>query len=172
MATFVITVIGDDRVGLVESLADVVASAGGNWERSEMTELAGKFAGIVMVTLNGDRADELATNRRALEDVLDISMHEVADTKREQTGLEVVALDLVSDDRPGLVREISAILTRHGVNVTRLESSVGEAPMAGGTIFTCQASLQTRPEALGQLQADLENLATELMVELAITTAD
>lgn len=172
MATFVITVIGDDRVGLVQSLADVVASAGGNWERSEMTELAGKFAGILMVTLDDNQAEDLASNLRALDDVLDITIHQVVDRKPEQTGLEAVALDLVSDDRPGLVREISAVLTRHGVNIARIESAVRDAPMAGGRLFTCQASLRTRPETLGRVQADLENLATELMVELAITAAE
>lgn len=172
MATIVITVIGDDRVGLVQSLADAVASVGGNWERSELSELAGKFAGIVMVTLEDERTEALATNLRALDDVLDITLHEVADSTAEQAGMESVALDLVSDDRPGLVREISAVLTRHGVNITRIESSVRDAPMAGGKIFTCQADLRTRPEALGRVQTDLENLAAELMVELAITAAD
>ena len=49
MATLVLTVIGDDRAGLVNALADVVTAHGGNWERSQLAELAGKFAGIVLV---------------------------------------------------------------------------------------------------------------------------
>ena len=50
MATLVLTLIGDDRAGLVNAVAEVVARHGGNWERSQMAELAGKFAGIVLVT--------------------------------------------------------------------------------------------------------------------------
>ena len=60
MATLVLTVIGDDRAGLVNALADVVTAHGGNWERSQLAELAGKFAGIVQVSVADERADELA----------------------------------------------------------------------------------------------------------------
>ena len=48
MPRLVLTVIGDDRSGLVEALANVVTNHGGNWEHSQMAELAGKFAGIVI----------------------------------------------------------------------------------------------------------------------------
>ena len=61
----VLTVIGDDRVGLVEALADTVSSHGGNWEHSQMAELAGKFAGIVVVTVPADRATDLTGALRA-----------------------------------------------------------------------------------------------------------
>jgi predicted amino acid-binding ACT domain protein len=59
MMTLVITVVGDDRAGLVASLADIVDAHGGNWETSEMAELAGAFAGIVEVSVSTDRADDL-----------------------------------------------------------------------------------------------------------------
>ena len=63
----VLTVIGDDRVGLVEALADTVSTHGGNWEHSQMAELAGKFAGIVVVTVPDDRATDLTGALRALD---------------------------------------------------------------------------------------------------------
>ena len=47
MATLVLTVIGDDRAGLVNALAEAVTAHGGNWERSQLAELAGKFAGKI-----------------------------------------------------------------------------------------------------------------------------
>ena len=61
MPRLVLTVIGDDRSGLVEALANVVTNHGGNWEHSQMAELAGKFAGIVVVAVQPDRADELTS---------------------------------------------------------------------------------------------------------------
>src|SRR5215510_7265224 len=57
--SLVLTVIGDDRVGLVQALADAVSTHGGNWEQSQMAELAGKFAGIVVVTVPADRISDL-----------------------------------------------------------------------------------------------------------------
>ena len=64
MATLVLTVIGDDRSGLVSALSGVVTDNGGSWERSHMARLAGKFAGIVVVAVPDDRVqgflDDLA----------------------------------------------------------------------------------------------------------------
>lgn len=168
MATYVITVIGDDRVGLVQSLAEVVASTGGNWERSEMTELAGKFAGIVMVTLPDERADELARSLRRLDDVLEVTMQQAGPGAKD-AALATVTIDLVSDDHPGIVRDITTALSRHGVTIDRFESAVNDAPMAGGQIFECRASVRARPELLDDLQTELEELATALMVELKIS---
>lgn len=48
MATFVLTVIGDDRPGLVSALSARVSARGGSWERGQLIHLAGKFAGVVL----------------------------------------------------------------------------------------------------------------------------
>ncbi len=72
MATLVLTVIGDDRAGLVNAVAQVVAGHGGNWERSQMAELAGKFAGIVLVTVPDNGVDELVAALEPLPGMLDI----------------------------------------------------------------------------------------------------
>ena len=55
----VLTVIGDDKPGLVESLSSVIADHQGNWLESSMSQLAGKFAGILKVSVNKDHAQAL-----------------------------------------------------------------------------------------------------------------
>ena len=67
MATLVLTVIGDDHAGLVRALSGVIANHGGNWETSRMSHLAGKFAGIVMVTVAEENADALVKDLEPLE---------------------------------------------------------------------------------------------------------
>ena len=50
MKTYLIlTIIGEDKPGIVESLAEVIADHSGNWLESSMSHLAGKFAGILRV---------------------------------------------------------------------------------------------------------------------------
>ena len=49
MTDLVLTLIGPDRPGLVESLAKRVTAHGGNWVESRMAHLAGQFAGILRV---------------------------------------------------------------------------------------------------------------------------
>ena len=57
MATFILTVLGTDRPGLVSALSAPINDHGASWERSQMSRLAGKFAGIVLVTVADDRLD-------------------------------------------------------------------------------------------------------------------
>lgn len=166
MATYVISVIGDDRVGLVQSVADGVARTGGNWERSSMAELAGKFAGIVMVTVPDDRAEELADNLRQLDGMLDVRIQRASDEATAAEGSATIRLELVGNDRPGIVNEISSALRAHGITIDKLESFVSDAPMYGGQLFNCNAVLRGPEAAMPAARADLERIATELMVEL------
>lgn len=164
MATFVLTAIGDDRAGLVNALADVVAEHGGNWERSQMSELAGKFAGIVLVTVPDARAHDLVAALDSLDGVLDVQIRAGGEAQPASTR---VALGLVGTDRPGIVREISAVLARHGVSIEQLVTATREAPMAGGMLFEADAVLDV-PSGVtaNSLRAALESVAGELMVDI------
>ena len=62
--SYVLTLIGPDSPGLVERLAEAVADAGGNWVESEMSRLAGQFAGILRVQLPGEARPRLGTSVR------------------------------------------------------------------------------------------------------------
>ncbi|MDO5499263.1 MAG: ACT domain-containing protein [Propionibacteriaceae bacterium] len=167
MATYVITVIGDERVGLVQSLAEAVSRAGGNWERSEMAELAGKFAGLVKVTVPDDRAEELAGNLDALEGV-DIHLQQAADEETVPENSVAFRLELVGNDQPGIVQEITSALRGHEVTVERLESHVSDAPWHGGQLFECKATLRGPEGGMDAVQKDLERIAGELMVDLTL----
>lgn len=167
MATYVITVIGDDRVGLVQSLADTVSRSGGNWERSEMADLAGKFAGLVEVTVPDARADELARNLKALEG-LQIQVQRASDESATPEDTVAFRLELVGNDQPGIVQEITSALRGHRISIERFESAVTDAPMAGGQLFECRATLRGPESVIGAVQADLERIAGELMVELNV----
>ena len=63
MIALVLTLIGPDRPGIVDSVSEVVAAHGGNWLESRMAHLAGKFAGVLCVEVADDQA-------AALEDAL------------------------------------------------------------------------------------------------------
>ncbi len=164
-----LTVIGDDRAGLVSALAEVIAAHGGNWEASQMAELAGKFAGIVTVSVDDAGADGLTAALAPLDGLLDVSAHRAGTLPGAEPAGREIHLDLVGDDRPGIVQEISAVLARHQVNVVRLTTETAEAPMSGGRLFRAWATL-VAPDGLDldAVQADLERVANELMVELQL----
>src|SRR5271169_4227709 len=67
MHDLVLTLIGPDRPGLVEAVAAVIASHGGNWLESRMTRLAGQFAGVLRAELPAERVPDALRALAALE---------------------------------------------------------------------------------------------------------
>src|SRR5262245_26720403 len=140
--SLVLTVLGADRPGLVQSLARVVAEHGGNWVESRMAHLAGQFAGILRVEVDADQAEALAQALRALATTgLESIVHpDVTVTPADRTPL--VKLDLVGQDRPGIVREISRVLVAQGVNVEELHTECVAAAESGQSLFRATARLR------------------------------
>ncbi len=167
--TLLLTAIGADRTGLVESLAQRIAAVSGNWEESRFARLAGQFAGIVLVTVEPARTDELIASLRDLESVgLQVTPRVVTPSSEAPAGTRV-RLHITGTDRPGIVHDVSRILADHGVNVDELESSVGSAPMSGEAMFVARARLRVPPALeLARLRTALEVLGNELMVDLAV----
>src|SRR5437879_12958151 len=62
----VMTIIGQDRPGLVDSVAAIVAEHGGNWLESRMSRLGGHFAGILRVEVPGDQEAALVHSLKGL----------------------------------------------------------------------------------------------------------
>jgi glycine cleavage system regulatory protein len=172
MATLVLTVIGDDRSGLVSALSGVIAAHGGSWERSQMARLAGKFAGIVLVAVPDDRADELIRELQPLraDGLLDVTA-ERSDAPDDLSGATRLALELVGADRPGIVHDVSRALATRGVSIEELQTATREAPMSGDLLFEARATLLAPSSvAIADLREVLEQLANELMVDIALST--
>jgi glycine cleavage system regulatory protein len=170
--SLVLTVLGDDRPGLVESVADLVNRHEGSWQDSRMTRLAGKFAGLVRVEVPADQADALTA---ALENLptqgLQVHVTRGAEAAGEESP-KTLRLELVGADRPGIVRQIAHTLAGRGINVDELTTKVGNAPMSGEPMFQVSAQLRAPADlSLAQLQDALEQLANELMVDIHLDDA-
>jgi glycine cleavage system regulatory protein len=78
-----------------------------------------------------------------------------------------VALNLVANDRPGIIREISRALAGLSINVENLSTRCVSAPMSGETLFKAEALLKVPAGfKLERLQLELEDLADDLIVEI------
>lgn len=168
------TVIGPDRTGLVDSIAGCVADHGGNWLESRMCRLGGQFAGLVQLKIEASQTDQLVEAISALATgELQITIHGDSAIDTPVPGILSV-VDLVGQDRPGLLHEITAVFAKHGLNVEELSTELTDAPQGGGTLFKATVTVLI-PESVG-LQVigdDLERLANDLMVDIAVlpTTA-
>jgi len=161
----VITFTSSDRPGIVDTLATVVRAHDGNWESSRMASLAGRFAGILQVAVDTERADDLVAALQQIE-----GMGVLVDRGSEWLpAMNRLRLELTGDDRPGIVREVAHALASAGVNIEELETETVEAPMSGGLLFRATAEL-CAPESLPieQLRKSLEAIAQDLMVEITL----
>jgi glycine cleavage system regulatory protein len=165
----VLTLIGRDRPGLVEALAAEVARHGGNWEESRMARLAGHFAGILRVSAESAAAQTLASSLSALTREGLKVMVESAEPEPTRGAERRMRIELMSNDREGIVRDLARTLSLRKVNVEELETSCEAAPMAGGTLFRANAVVQVPEEvSADDLRGALEALADDLMVELSL----
>lgn len=161
----ILTVIGEDKPGLVEELATAISAHGGNWLESSMAHLSGKFAGIVEVAVPADRIPELRT---ALAKLIGLKVSaETAGTQKSALAGRRLTLNLVGHDRIGIVREVSQVLARHAVNVEDLHTRTGSAPMSAEILFHCEAELTAAPDFdVRALKAALERISDDLMVDI------
>jgi glycine cleavage system regulatory protein len=167
----VLTLIGTDRPGLVEALSDEVARVGGNWEQSRMARLDDKFAGILRVSLPSDRQADLATGLARLEKQGLRIVVETSATLTTAPSTLAMRLDVVGNDRAGIVRDISRALAQRGVNVDELHTRFEDAPMGGGQLFRATAALHVPSElSAGALRSALEAIADDLMVDVSLPT--
>jgi glycine cleavage system regulatory protein len=170
MIDLVLTLIGPDRPGIVDSVSEAVAAHGGNWLDSRMAHLAGKFAGVLCVEVDEEHVD-------ALEEALG---------RLEVSGLRVIVergvpmeappqvmhIELLGLDRPGLVHEISSLLAAHRVNVEELSTDRTTAAHSGDRMFRADLRVLL-PDGVepAAIRDGLERLAADLMVEIRLEDA-
>lgn len=164
----VMTVIGQDRPGLVESVADLVASHGGNWLESRMSRLGGHFAGILRVEVPAEKEQALVSELKALSSRgLSVVVHS-DQRKAEPPAGRVRVLEIVGQDRPGIVRQISHALVGYGVNVEELQTECASAAMTGEMLFKARAKLRVPESAdIEKIREKLEKIASDLIVDIS-----
>ena len=165
----VLTFVGDDRPGLVKAIAEKVAACGATWLESRSVRLAGKFAGVVLISVPDKRVPELELSLGALAPAgLRIAVERGAAAEAEKPA-RIVSLGILGRERPGIVRDVTEALGRLGVNIEEFMSGLESEPFTGAEMFRAHARLSV-PEglALDDLRKALERLAGEIMVDLAM----
>lgn len=174
MIKLVLTVVGPDRPGLVSALSEIVTEHDGNWLTSELARLAGSFAGIVLIEVPTQRVDALSAAIRCLGDegLLDVVISNAEPAPSEETPRNEMRLQLLGQDRPGIVRQISHVLANRGVTIQEFSSDIGEAPQTGGCLFKAEATVLV-PDNVSEddVRSDLEDLAAEMMVDLVLAAS-
>jgi glycine cleavage system regulatory protein len=168
MTHLVLTVIGRDRPGLVRAVSETIAERGGNWLDTRMATLAGQFAGMLLVTIAPEKADDLVASLKELEaqGLQIVIARSAGDTPVAGRTLQ---LELIGLDRPGIVRAVSGVLAARNVNIIEFESERVSGSFSGEAMFKARARLMLPDDLdLEDLRRSVEALANEIMVDLAL----
>jgi len=165
--SIVLTVMADDRPGIIQTVSSALAKHGGSWTQSSMSSLAGQFAGILLISVPTENSEACLESLSGLKSE---GLHVVAHLSKEVPAVVATReyrLYLVGNDHPGIVNDITSLLTRHDVNVQDLETVVESASMGGGEIFKAKALLVVPVSAdVDTLAAEIEDMANDLMVDI------
>jgi len=171
MPSVILSVIGSDRPGLTEALAAAVLTAGGNWLESHLSRLGGLYVGSVRVALAADRIDALRAAVQAV-DAQGLDVRIASAVEDAGPGGEALQLSLVGQDRPGIVRQVTAVLSGLDVNIEAFATKITAEPHSGAPLFHMDAGLRLPPgRSAGEVQAALEAISAEIMVDLSLTAA-
>lgn len=163
----IISVLSDDKPGVVKALANAVSSNGGNWLESRLAQLAGKFAGVIRVAVGAQDKDALTEALAALKaDGIRAVVDNTDAIKPAATGTSTT-FTLVGPDRKGIVYEISQAFTRYDINVEELTTRFTSMPYSGEPMFEAEGVL-TIPEGANrdELQDQLDEIADMLALDI------
>lgn len=164
--SLILTVLSDDQPGLVQRISEVLVDHDANWTESRMVHLAGKFAGLLQVTVDQEKLEPLTQGLKGLQETqqIKIMIEQVGDAEGFEP-VEELKLEVLGQDAPGIINRISEALLALNVNLEELNSEQRSAPMSAEALFYAEITMGL-PEGVSadDVQDALEGLSAQLMV--------
>jgi glycine cleavage system regulatory protein len=131
-----VSIMGPERFGLLKLLAKETHALGGRWLNSKTSHLGGQFVGLLKVDVPDENAEALQSIFTKLDGYV-VIINKVAEC---DSGITLnVSYD--ASDRPGLVSDITHLLTDQGIKIEHMESHRVGVIELGSNMFTAQMKL-------------------------------
>lgn len=171
MYTVLISVLGQDRPGIIARVAGEIAAREGNIENVSQTLLQDIFGALVIASIpDSDNPEALKEAlRKACQDQhLFIHVdHYKAPEPRPAPDTQPYVVSASGPDRPGLIAAIAAQLSRHGLNISNLTARLTEPGLRFANVMIFEVDVP-RATVMDDLRADLATLAAELGLDINI----
>jgi glycine cleavage system regulatory protein len=165
----ILTVVGSDRPGLTRAIADAVYAAGGNWLESHLSRLGGKYVGSVLVELPQARLGELEVAAKAI-DAVGLHVEILPAASENQRSGQSLGIEIVGQDRPGIVREVTTVLAGLDVNIEDFTTAIEGSAWSGAPLFRAKAKLLIPASVTtDQVRDALEHISGEIMVDFSVS---
>ncbi|WP_373500466.1 glycine cleavage system protein R [Desulfococcus sp.] len=168
----VITVLGQDRPGIIARVTGVLFEQDCNVENVSQTILQSEFSGIFIVSMPGSLTIDVL-QRRLIDRTKDLGLHvyikavNPAEPPADDAAGDPFVITTQGPDRKGLVAAVTAIIAGYGVNVTNLQAVFkgGDDPTRNIMIYEVSIPASTDRAALA---GDLNRKAAELGLHISI----
>ncbi len=166
----IITILGNDEPGLVNSLSEALGKHKASWSESRMAHLAGKFAGILQVSIPESNIEALTAELDKLETNDLKILIETSNTTESPETTKVLNVEILCQDRIGIINDVTEVLAKLNVNIEELDSTVKEASMAGGMLFCADLRLGLPDNVSADDVEDcLEEVSDQLMIDIKLS---
>ena len=163
-----ITIVCDDKPGIVDTIATAVSAHEGNWLESQLVQLGGKFAGVVRVDAPEEKINDLT---KALEQLQTTQfLIHIEDASEVITVVPNIAhFSLSGPDKKGIVKEISSALANQSINVKKLTTRVDSMPYSGNPMFVVSGTMDLGDQqSLDEVNDQFDEIANQLGLDYHI----
>jgi len=172
---FAMAAIGRDRPGIVADLSECVFQCGCNLEDASMTMLGSEFATLMLVSGTDAALSERlyeATKRLEWERHLTVFLRRVEPPPADDGKRSEYSLTAIGVDKAGIVAGVSRALADHDVLIADLRGEARPGAESGTPVYKLAIRMHV-PDAcdLSRLRTDLDKVAADLGVEIAIDPA-
>lgn len=171
LSHLLVSVISDDKPGIIEAIAETISNENGNWLESRLSQLSGKFAGVIRVSIPSEQSSALEAKLLQLKEKdIWVKCEKVAAPSLKDKPSKAAKIHVLGPDRPGIVRELSKALAKSHINVAELETSLSSMPYSGDPLFEASGQLEIPSDTdLGELHEMLDKIADALALDISFS---
>jgi glycine cleavage system transcriptional repressor len=137
-----ISMMGANRVGLIENFTKAVRDCGCSVGDSRMTVLGDRFSMLILLTGTWDAIAKIETMLPRLETQLQVKiLSQRAEPRKRHNNMMPYAIEVVAVDRQGIVHEITQFFTQREIGVEDMYSGTYAAAHTGTPMFSLHMTI-------------------------------
>ncbi len=163
----VVSVLGEDRPGILHDLARTVRDCGCNVVESRMTVLGGEFSMLLLVSGNWNTITKLEATLPRLGEKLALTLASRRTNEREpRHDLLPYAVDVVCLDQPGIVFNLANFFAERNIGIADLATRSYPAAHTGAPMFAVQMAINIPADAhIGSLREEFMDFCDQLNLD-------
>lgn len=158
---YMLTVVGEDKPGIVAALTDSLYRGGCNLGEASMIRLGGNFT-IMMMVGSSLELDDLRNLVLVVSEKMGLHVHvDRIEARLHEHKEPNVQISVYGADRAGIVAEVTGGLSRAGLNILDLNSDVGGTEEKPVYVMMIDGYIADGVEKIEPLLAELKNKGIE-----------